>query len=252
MRLAIIADIHGNAVAIEAVLADIAATSTDRIVNLGDVVSGPLWPRETLERLLPMNLATVRGNHDRWVATTAREAMYPSDAIAHDALTPEQRDWLGALPMELAFEAGGLAVRAFHGTPSDDNGYLMHEIADGGLRPSGPAAIAGRLGASGDAGLILCAHTHQPGLVTLPGSATVVLNPGSVGLPAYSDPTPPSPHVSEAGSPHARYALVTIAGGAVAGIDLRAIPYDWSRAAARATELGRPDWALALATGTMG
>ncbi|CEJ09983.1 Calcineurin-like phosphoesterase superfamily domain protein [bacterium YEK0313] len=47
MRLAVIADIHGNVLALDAVLADVAGRGADRIVNLGDCVSGPLWPRET-------------------------------------------------------------------------------------------------------------------------------------------------------------------------------------------------------------
>ena len=51
MRIAVIADIHGNLPALEAVLADIARRGADRILNLGDCVSGPLWPRETMELL---------------------------------------------------------------------------------------------------------------------------------------------------------------------------------------------------------
>ncbi|MBL8568799.1 MAG: metallophosphoesterase family protein [Phreatobacter sp.] len=250
MRLAVIADIHGNVLALDAVLADIAAAGIDRIVNLGDVVSGPLWPRETAGRLMPLDLPTVRGNHDRWVVATPRAEQYPSDAFAHDELTEAQRQWLGGLPMVLDLEVEGLAIRCFHATPSDDNTYLMHRVGEGGMVPAAAAEVRAGLGATGSAGLVLCGHTHQARVLALPGGPLVV-NPGSIGLPAYSDPTPPRPHVSEAGSPHARYAIVTIAAGQVASVELRAIAYDWRAAAARADGLGSADWAHALATGFM-
>src|SRR6185436_11742027 len=95
MRLAVIADIHGNVAALEAVLADVRARGADGIVNLGDCVSGPLWPRETMDLLESLGMPTVRGNHDRWVADTPREDMYPSDVYAFDRLTPAQRSALG-------------------------------------------------------------------------------------------------------------------------------------------------------------
>jgi predicted phosphodiesterase len=250
MRLAVIADIHGNILALDAVLADIAAARIDRIVNLGDVVSGPLWPRETVERLMPLDLPTVRGNHDRWVATTPRAEQYPSDAFAHDELGAGPRAWLGGLPMQVDLKLDGLAVRLFHATPGDDNTYLMHRVAEGGMAPASVAEVAARLGDVSGVDLVLCGHTHQARVMAMPDGPLIV-NPGSVGQPAYADPTPPQPHVSEAGSPHARYAVVTIVGGGVASVDLKAVAYDWRAAGARAESLGRPDWAGALATGFM-
>ncbi len=68
MQLAVIADIHGNHLALEAVLADIDRRGLRAIVNLGDVVSGPLWPAETVELVRSRGIPTVRGNHDRWAA----------------------------------------------------------------------------------------------------------------------------------------------------------------------------------------
>ena len=69
MRIAVIADIHGNLPALEAVLIDIARRHVDRTINLGDCVSGPLWPREVCDLLMASDDLTIRGNHDRWVRT---------------------------------------------------------------------------------------------------------------------------------------------------------------------------------------
>ena len=65
MRIAVISDIHGNLAALDEVLADIKRRGCDATVNLGDCCAGPLWPRETFERLEALGLPTVRGNHDR-------------------------------------------------------------------------------------------------------------------------------------------------------------------------------------------
>ena len=62
MRVAVIADIHGNLLALEAVLADLKGRGADLVVDLGDCASGPLWPRETMERLHGLEALTVRGN----------------------------------------------------------------------------------------------------------------------------------------------------------------------------------------------
>jgi predicted phosphodiesterase len=242
MRLAIIADIHGNVLALEAVMADIAQRGVDRTINLGDCVSGPLWPRETMDLLASLALPTVRGNHDRWVSVTPREKMFPSDAFAFDVLSPAQRESLGALPAQYGPHDGVIGV---HGTPHDDNRYLLEDIVDSRLVLSASETIESRLaGAAGD--ILLCAHSHLPRVVRAPGGR-LLINPGSVGCPAYIDPTPPA-HVSEVGSPHARYALLSSRNGRWSA-ELVALEYDWAAASKRANEIGRPDWAHALATG---
>jgi hypothetical protein len=62
MRIAVIADIHGNLPALEAVLADIQHRNVERTINLGDCVSGPLWPREVCDLLTTRDDLTIRGN----------------------------------------------------------------------------------------------------------------------------------------------------------------------------------------------
>lgn len=242
MRIAVLADIHGNVAALEAVRADLARRGVDRVVNLGDCVSGPLWPAETAALLRSLDWPTVRGNHDRWVAEWSPERLGATDRFTRGRLNDAECAWLKALPPTVDLGAGTLAV---HGTPDDDNAYLLETVEGGRLVDAGEPAVRARLGRAG-LRLVLCAHSHRPGLLRLADGALVV-NPGSVGCPAYTDPTDP-PHCSEARSPHARYAIVLDEADGFA-VEHVAIRYDWEAAAVAAETNGRPDWAAALRTG---
>jgi predicted phosphodiesterase len=243
MRLAVISDIHGNLLALEAVMADISRRGVDAVVNLGDCVASPLWPRETFERLGELNLPTVRGNHDRWVVEMPEEKLPPAGRFARNALTMEQRAALHALPPHIAVTPEILAV---HGIPGDDSTYLLEEVAEGRLIPAARATVAARLGAAArPGGVVLCGHSHRQALVQGPEGCTI-LNPGSVGCPVFADS--PTASALEHRSPHARYAILTRQGGQW-GAELLALDYDWDAAARRAVENGRPDWAVAMATG---
>jgi predicted phosphodiesterase len=237
---AIIADIHGNLLALNAVLADIATRRITRVINLGDCLSGPLWPAETCDRLIALGFLTVRGNHDRWVTEFPTDLLGATDRFTRAALADHHMQWLANLP-PTQISPGLLAV---HGTPTDDNRYLLERVAAFHLIPDTPQAIASRL--TNAPALVLCGHSHQPRLIRLPDGPTI-LNPGSVGCPAYQDPTD-DPHVSQTGSPHARYAIITQSAATISA-ELIAVDYDHRAAAACAAELGRPDWAHALATG---
>ena len=249
MRIAIIADIHGNLLALEAVLADLARRGgADRIVDLGDCVSGPLWPAETFARLEMIGALTVRGNHDRRAALDPPDAMGPSDRFASERLTEPQRDWLAGLP--LCIEVAR-SVLAFHARPDHDERYLTEIIVEGGLLRAPLAKIGKRLtGLDPSFRLLLSGHSHRPELLRLP-DGRILFNPGSVGCPAYRDDTAPA-HVSESGSPLARYGLVQLhPANAPVSIEQHAVGYDHEAAARRAAENGRPEWAHALRTGFM-
>ncbi|PZR89091.1 MAG: hypothetical protein DI537_22040 [Stutzerimonas stutzeri] len=240
MRLGVIADVHGNLPALEAVLDRLAGLSVDRIVNLGDCASGPLWPAETVRLLRATAMSHVRGNHDRALGAASPDGLGASDNFAWRNLDAEARGWLAALPFEL--EIGG--ARCFHASPKDDDTYLLDAIEGGRLVTAGPEAVEALIGAAGPS-VVLRGHSHQPRLLRL-DNGTVVINPGSVGNPAYHA-TEPSIHVSESGAPHARFAVVTLT-DAVA-VEHYAIAYDWEHAARRAQMSGRADWAYALRTG---
>ena len=139
MRIAVIADTHGNLLALEAVLADLGGRGADLIVDLGDCASGPLWPRETMERLAKLDALAVRGNHDRQVAELAPEEMGASDSFAFGELTRDQRELLGKLPMTRFIAPGILAC---HATPARDDLYLIEEVENGRLVRDAPARSA--------------------------------------------------------------------------------------------------------------
>lgn len=244
MRIAVISDIHGNLPALDEVLADIQERGVDVTVNLGDICASPLWPRETFERLEALELPTVRGNHDRWVTELPREKLSRTTGYEFDQLLPAQRQALGALPASVSLDNGN--VLAVHGTPSSDETFLLEERVDSRMYLSTPAQIKERLGPV-VASLVLCGHSHTQQLVQIPGGP-VIVNPGSVGLPNYADG--PDARGANARSPHARYAVATRRKGRWS-VELLALAYDWDRAARRALDNDRPDWARVYATGSV-
>ncbi len=238
MRLAILSDIHGNLVALEAVLADLRQRSPDGMINLGDCATAPLWPKETLELLHTMDMPTVRGNHDRWLTEGTDAQFSASERFTRDALSQAQISALHALPPVLHFESD---ITAVHGTASKDTEPLLETPTDGRLAPVAEPLLTARLGDAPE-GLVLCGHSHLQRVVQGSGNRTVV-NPGSVGCPRYADN--PEPWLAEPSSPHARYAIATRVKQAWS-IELFALVYDWHLVVARARAVGREDWGRAF------
>jgi predicted phosphodiesterase len=242
MKIAALSDIHGNLFALDAVLDDVARRGVDITVNLGDILSGALLPAETADRLMTLELPTIRGNHERQVLSLEPERMGASDRHAFDTLGESHRAWIAQLPAVLAPVDG---VFMCHATPYNDVDCYLEDLVDGELRPA-PVGRVEERSRSCDASLILCGHTHIPRVLRL-RTGQLVVNPGSVGIQAYLGHDP-GPHVVEVGSPHARYVILeSTAWGWKA--DLVAVPYDWDEAAGLAARNGREDWARALATG---
>lgn len=239
--IAVLSDIHGNLPALEAVVADARAAGAASFVNLGDSLSGPLWPAETADLLMREDWPTIAGNHERQLLTHAPERMNASDRFARERLSEAQLAWLAAQPPVLALSDD---IFLCHGTPRSDLEHFLETVEPAGIRDATDAEVAERLGYTA-AALTLCGHSHLPRVVTLAEGRTVA-NPGSVGLQAYTDDHP-SFYAAENGDPFARYALVR--GTAV---ELRAISYDHLSAAAKAAREGRADWAQALRSGRNG
>jgi predicted phosphodiesterase len=257
MRLAVLSDIHGNWPALQAVVAEVEAARVDLVLNLGDILSGPLWPVETAQWLMQQAWPTIAGNHERQLLDT-RQPQGASDAFAARALGDApggdaQKAWLAALPAALALAEGD--IRLCHGTPLSDHEPLLETVTadigrhgSPGVRAAMPAEVQERLGDTGSATLLLCGHSHQPRVLALGG--LLVVNPGSVGLPAYEHDQPHR-HRVETGSPHARWAIVERSAQGWR-VEQRLTAYDWRAAAAKAEAEGRGDWADALASGRVG
>lgn len=252
-RIAVLSDVHGNSPALAAVLAAIDAAAVDLVLNLGDIVSGAVDPRGTLDLLATRpDIVTVRGNHERQVLTLPYDEMGTVDRIASGVLADADRAWLGSLPLTVEPVPG---VLAFHAVPDDDATYLTQTVVGptaehpSGVREASDDELVERLGAAyGAHDLYLCGHTHQARTRRLPDGSLLV-NPGSVGWPAYFDDAP-LPHRVEVGAPEARYAILSdVADGWTA--QLLAVPYDYDAAAASADRLGRPDIAHVLRTGRL-
>jgi len=243
MRFAAIADVHGNYLALEAVIADIRAQGIDEIVNLGDMASGPLDAGRTMDMLMALDAVHVLGNHDRYLIDRPPEKLGSWDRPAHAQLDAAHLDWLRTVPPTLVYRD---RVFLCHATPAHDEIYWLETVLpDGTVRMSAREAI--EAAAAGiTQRLILCGHTHIARAVRL-ADGRMIVNPGSVGSPGYRD-VHPFPHVMEAGSPDARYAILESSGSEWRTI-FRHVPYDHEAMAALARRNGQPALASALATG---
>ena len=240
---AAISDIHGNALALEAVLADIRRLGITEIVNLGDSLSGPLEAGRTADMLLDLGLPTVRGNHDRALIDRPFEAMGDWEPPAFLQMRAAHFDWIKTLPQTLVYRD---EVFLCHATPADDNTYWMETVSDDGLLHLRPIEEIETLAAGQNYPLLLSGHTHIARSVRL-SDGRLLVNPGSVGCPGF-DYDQPVYHKAEAGSPLACYAVLEKVGGNWQPT-FRQVAYDWDAAAQMAREQGMLDWESALSTG---
>ena len=204
--LALLYDVHGNLLALEAVLDDAGRAGADRFLLGGDYAVAGGWPRETVERLKQLDASWIRGNADRWLADApdAPEPMMPVIERAREALGEELVAELATLP-ETTTEGDVLYC---HGSPGSDMKSFLPEPGD-----SDAELLTGV-----EAERVVFGHTHLAFARTGPGGIELV-NPGSVGLPWDGD------HRSA-------YALVHDDGR----VEQRRVEYDWRRAAAAVRE----------------
>ena len=239
-RFALIADVHGNLWALDAVLADIDRRGVRTIYDLGDSLCSPLAPAETADRFIERGIPSLMGNEDRILVE--HDVSTPNARFTFHRLEPRHIEWIATQPKTRQLSDDVLFC---HGTPDSDCQYLAEEVSPAGAQvrsiPGLRLLLHGRTES-----LIACGHSHVPRLLWCdPGR--LIVNPGSVGLQAYSDLSP-HPHGMESGSPHARYAIVaaTKRGWVV---DHIAVPYDYAAASSCAADNGRGDWAARLLTG---
>ncbi len=238
MRYLVLADIHANLEALEAVLADAAPAGYDQVLVLGDLVGYGGDPGAAIERTLGLQpAAIVRGNHDK-VCAGLEPAMLFNDVARQsaewtaDVLSPAHRAALAALPAGPRLVTDQLEI--CHGAPFDED-YYVFDLDDAARALDAAAAR-----------ICLFGHTHVPAVfatpddpvrhggaggadLTLPSSGPVLVNVGSVGQPRDGDA-------------RAAYGLLDLDAGT---LRLCRAVYDVARAQARIRAAGLPDWLAA-------
>lgn len=244
MRIAAISDIHSNIYALEAVIADINSKGVDVTVNLGDILYGPIAPKATYELLMEHGFITISGNQDREIyeATPATIEANPTLKFIHDELDAEALDWLKNLPFDHQLTD---EIYLCHGTPSSDLIYLLENVESGLAQVRADHEIIALL--SGQASdVVLCGHTHTARAVSTSANQLIV-NAGSVGLPAYRDDEP-FPHTMQSFSPHATYAILEQSTHGW-NVQHNRVAYDYQAAAKASSKVTGHNWAQYLTTG---
>ena len=224
MKIACVSDIHGNAIALEAVLRDTDARGIQKILCAGDLVGFGPFPNEVITLMRERNIPCVTGNYDakvlkfpdqkkKWKKKKRPES-YESFRWTWKHLSEESREWLAILPFSHAETIGGFSVLMAHGSMRSYKDYIPSTTTE--------AELAELLdGNSPD--LLITGHTHMP-FFTKTGK-TFIAGCGSAGKPVE-------------GSPDVSYVIVDIAGN-ITGEVVR-VPYDVEKLCAAVTERGLP------------
>ncbi|WDF56301.1 metallophosphoesterase family protein [Mucilaginibacter sp. KACC 22063] len=247
---AIISDIHGNLQALLAVMKDIKTREIETIINLGDHFYGPMEPEGVAEIIRENPMICISGNTDRAILESLeRDGMKshkPEMERVKGELQARSIEWLKTLPNTTTIDD---VFFACHGTPESDNEYLLELVNDKGVFVYNDDDLIEKTKSIKER-IILCGHSHVNRLVYLTNNK-IILNPGSVGLPAYLGSEKYQYRFAmESMTPHAKYAIVKVDGEHV-NIEQINVAYDWNRASSVARSNGNNNWAQFLLTGRM-
>jgi putative phosphoesterase len=206
LRVAALYDVHGNAPALEAVLAEVDSEGIDQVVFGGDIASGPL-PRETLELVRSRDAVSVRGNADRLESPEASAEEDEGRLWILQELDREEIEWLANLPFSAVIDD----VLYVHATPKDDESVITELTTEERL-----AELLDGV----DQHLVVAGHTHMQ--LERRVGATHFVNAGSVGRPYEA-------------VPGAYWAVI-----ADGEVEFRRTDYDLERAAAAIRASGHP------------
>lgn len=181
MRLAFLSDIHGNAVALDAVLEDISKRNVERIIVLGDISYRGPEPKRALELVKSLNADVIKGNADEWVVRGIKEGEVAESALQlmnkerrwiYERLEEEDIRYLDELPSEVKLEADDIVIHAFHATPDSLFDVVQPFESD--------KTLIDKMMKS-DADIFIFAHIHKPFIRYIEGKC--LMNTGSIGLP---------------------------------------------------------------------
>ena len=220
---------HGNAVAFEAVIADLKRQSPDAIVCLGDIALRGPQPQECVEMLRSLNpLVTVRGNYDdqftRW---PHQYSFYDPTEFKHQLvdrtvaygeawLKPADQEWLANLPVIHTMTIEGVQVELFHASPRSLVEINLPWVSLDDLC---------KLRADEKTRLVVYGHIHHA--FARQARGVQVVNPGSAGLAFDYDN-------------RASYAIIDLEAGSMA-VQLRRVAYDVEAVIEIARQRAMPD-----------
>ena len=233
MRIGLISDIHGNRLALDAVVAELERAEIDEIVCLGDVAVGP-QPGEALAGIRELGCPVVMGN---WDACFLEGMPVAKDEVGQKLvdtgewwaqfLTPEDREFMRSFVPTLELDLDGRKTVFFHGSPHSYDDWIFATTPDDALR----AMLDGYMEP-----VLVGGHTHLQMIRRFEKS--VLVNPGSVGLP-FVEWWPRPVRIA----PWAEYGILDSTGDRLA-IELRRTNFDVEAFLALSRTSGMPhaDW----------
>jgi predicted phosphodiesterase len=219
MRIALISDIHGNLVSLEAVLTDIGREQVDRIVCLGDVATMGPQPGEVVARLRALEITGIVGNHDA--------DLFGLDLIREDVdappwtveildrcanqLSKADLDYLRSFRPLIEIPLGAAAtLLCFHGSPRSNEDMILATT---------PTTKLDKMLKGYSAGVMACGHTHVQ--MVRQHRGVMIVNAGSVGQPLEQMPFDSIPHIL----PWAEYGIISWKNG-ILSTELRRVSID--------------------------
>jgi predicted phosphodiesterase len=229
MRLGIISDIHGNLLALEAVLAELDREAPDRLICLGDVVAGPR-AHEALARVRGLGCPVIMGNWDAWSVdgmpeplNAIEQRLYDLGAFWAERLDEGDREFIRSFVPRIELDLDGTRLLCFHGSPRSFDDWIVATTPD--------SAVNGMVDGF-DAPALVGGHTHLQ--MVRRYSDSLFVNPGSVGMP-FALWSPEAVRIA----PRAEYAILSVEDGRFS-VDLRRTSYDVEAHLRTGLESGMP------------
>jgi hypothetical protein len=218
MRIGLIADIHGNLVSLEAVLADIDHQGVDRVLCLGDLATLGPQPREVVDRIRRLGCPCVMGNHESFLLDRGLMEGYTDSTELHDLVdwcdglvSEADLDFVRSFPLLIEVPLGpGAAMLCYHGSPRSNMDRIL---------PTTPAAGLEEMLAGYSATVMAGAHQHVH--MVRQHQGRLLLTVGSVGQPFDEWPFEERPRLL----PCAEYTIVDWTAGALS-VESRRVPID--------------------------
>ncbi|MFD0681684.1 MULTISPECIES: metallophosphoesterase family protein [unclassified Paenibacillus] len=231
MRLAVISDTHGNAIAFEAVVSDLRQQSPDAVVFLGDLVMRGPQPVECLDLLHSLDpLVSVRGNHDNyfsryrdgsdWLPKNDKDAMNLRQFMYNKKLlSADEQHWIGHLPTEYVFNIEDFQAELYHASPHSLGTIIWPWATEDELDS---------LHKEDSTQMVLFGHIHHA--FTRNAKGRLIVNCGSIGLPFDGDN-------------RASYSIIDIHGRNIS-TQIRRVSYDIEKVIRIAKDRSMPDTEL--------